>query len=185
MKNTRCNFWHVGLFLSTRPNRLHTHNHPRSPIPPLATLTSRATHAHPTSPRSTGFSAIWDCTSSSSSSINHQLGGVSARHPGLNQPRPASLAAPLDSKSTFTLHLRPAPVPKPVRCRHTHTQGKNSFSAVFISSTLPAGHNDSAASGIPSELSRSTPSALPISNTTAPSLLSLVLDHGTGFLMGR
>jgi len=30
------------------------------------TLTSRATHAHPTSPRSTGFCAIWDCISSSS-----------------------------------------------------------------------------------------------------------------------
>ena len=39
----------------TRPNRLHTHTHPPkrlahpfSPIPPLPTLTSRATHAHPT-----------------------------------------------------------------------------------------------------------------------------------------
>ena len=59
----------------TRPNRLHTHTHPpkrlahpHSPIPPLSTLTSRATHAHPTSPRSTGFCAIWDCISSSSSS---------------------------------------------------------------------------------------------------------------------
>ena len=58
-------------------NRLHTHTHPpkrlrlahpRSPIPPLSTLTSRATHAHPTSPRSTGFCARWDCISSSSSS---------------------------------------------------------------------------------------------------------------------
>ena len=54
----------------TRPNRLHTHTHPakclahpRSPIPPLSTLTSRATHAHPNSPRSTGFCAIWDCIS--------------------------------------------------------------------------------------------------------------------------
>ena len=35
-------------------------------IPPLSTLTSRATHAHPTSPRSTGFCATWDCISSSS-----------------------------------------------------------------------------------------------------------------------
>ena len=59
----------------TRPNRLHTHTHPpkrlthpRSPVPPLSTLTSRATHAHPTSPRSTGFYAIWDCISSDSSS---------------------------------------------------------------------------------------------------------------------
>ena len=41
----------------TRPNRLHTHTHPskrlahpRSPIPPLSTLTSRATHAHPLHP---------------------------------------------------------------------------------------------------------------------------------------
>ena len=42
--------------------------HPCSPIPPLSTLTSRATRAHPTSPRSTGFCAIWDCISSSSSS---------------------------------------------------------------------------------------------------------------------
>ena len=33
-----------------------------------STLTSRATHAHPTSPRSTGFCAIWGCISSSSSS---------------------------------------------------------------------------------------------------------------------
>ena len=31
-------------------------------------MTSRATHAQPTSPRSTGFCAIWDCISSSSSS---------------------------------------------------------------------------------------------------------------------
>ena len=59
----------------TRPNRLHTHTHPpkrlahpRSPMPPLSTLTSRATHANPTSPRSTGFCAIWDCCISSSSS---------------------------------------------------------------------------------------------------------------------
>jgi len=58
----------------TRPNRLHTHTHPpkrlahpRSPMPPLSTLTSRATHAHPTSLRSTGFCAIWGCISSSSS----------------------------------------------------------------------------------------------------------------------
>ena len=58
----------------TRPNRLHTHTqpprrlaHPRSPIPPLSTLTSRATQAHPTSPRSIGFCAIWGCISSSSS----------------------------------------------------------------------------------------------------------------------
>ena len=35
----------------------------------LSTMTSRATHAHPTSPRSTGFCAIWDCISSSSSSL--------------------------------------------------------------------------------------------------------------------
>ena len=57
----------------THPNRLHTHTHPSkrlahpfSPIPSLSTLTSRATHAHPTSPRSTGFCAIWGCISSSS-----------------------------------------------------------------------------------------------------------------------
>jgi len=60
----------------TRPNRLHTHTHPpkrlahpRSPIPPLSILTSRATHAHPTSSRSTGFCAIWGCISSSSSPV--------------------------------------------------------------------------------------------------------------------
>jgi len=45
--------------------------HPRSPIPPLSTLTSRATHAHPTSARSTGFCAIWDCISSSSQGCLH------------------------------------------------------------------------------------------------------------------
>ena len=39
-------------------------------IPPLSTLTSRATHAHPTSPRSSGFCAIWDCISSSSTKEN-------------------------------------------------------------------------------------------------------------------
>ena len=62
----------------TRPDRLHTHTHPpkrlahpRSPIPPLSALTSRATHAHPTSPRSTGFCAIWDCISSSSRKAGH------------------------------------------------------------------------------------------------------------------
>ena len=39
---------------TARPNRLHTHTHspkslahPRSPIPPLSTLTARATHARP------------------------------------------------------------------------------------------------------------------------------------------
>jgi len=42
-------------------------------MPPLSTLTSRATHAHPTSPRSIGFCAIWGCISSSSSSLNHSM----------------------------------------------------------------------------------------------------------------
>ena len=51
--------WHVRYIYANRRNL---------PIPPLSTLTSRATHAHPTSPRSTGFCAIWDCISSSSSS---------------------------------------------------------------------------------------------------------------------
>ena len=71
------------------PNRLHTHTHPRSaskrlahprsPIPPLSALTSRATHAHPTSPRSTGFCAIWDCISSSSMGRAHH-GALSATY---------------------------------------------------------------------------------------------------------
>jgi len=39
----------------------------------LDTNLTRNTHAHPTSPRSTGFCAIWDCISSSSSSIAHDL----------------------------------------------------------------------------------------------------------------
>ena len=44
-------------------------------MPPLSKLTSRATHAHPTSPRSTGFCAIRDCigldwTISSSITLN-------------------------------------------------------------------------------------------------------------------
>ena len=43
---------------------------------PLSTLTSRATHAHPTSPRSTGFCAIWGCISSFEfgPSLNSQYG---------------------------------------------------------------------------------------------------------------
>jgi len=51
--------------------------HPRSPIPPpLSTLTSRAAHAHPTSPRSTGFCAIWGCISSSSGAHEQCSRGV-------------------------------------------------------------------------------------------------------------
>ena len=54
------------------------------PIAPLSqrvasALTSRATHAHPTSPRSTGFCAIWGCISSSSSSSGGGGGGVASR----------------------------------------------------------------------------------------------------------
>ena len=83
----------------TRPNRLHTHTHPpkrlahpRSPIAPLSTLTSRATHAHPTSPRSTGFCAIWDCICSSSiyrelGHVPRQTSGTSGGPPGLNESR--------------------------------------------------------------------------------------------------
>ena len=69
-KSSRNNRWEQRKW-----QQCHTHTHPpkrlvhpRSPIPPLSTLTSRATHAHPTSPRSTGFCAIWNCISSSSSS---------------------------------------------------------------------------------------------------------------------
>ena len=82
----------------TRPNRLHTHTHPpkrlahqRSPIPPLSTLTSRATHAHPTSPRSTGFCAIWDCISSSSSSHADARQGAHRHDAGLWTCMPARL----------------------------------------------------------------------------------------------
>ena len=42
-------------------------------------LTSRATHAHPTSPRSTGFCAIWDCISPSSSGGGGGGGGKGKR----------------------------------------------------------------------------------------------------------
>jgi len=70
----------------------HTHTHPskrlahpRSPIPPLSTLTSRATHAHPTSPRSTGFCATWDCISSSSSSAVWDLGPAAPRRDGVHE----------------------------------------------------------------------------------------------------
>ena len=82
--------WTASSQTQTHPNRLHTHTHPpkrlahpRSPIPPLSTLTSRATHAHPTSPRSTGFCAIRDCISSSSSSCPSSLVLVAALHPPL------------------------------------------------------------------------------------------------------
>ena len=68
--------------------------HPRSPIPPLSTLTSRATHAHPTSPRSTGFCAIWDCISSSSSSE------ASAAFPR----RRCCLKAPRQERAAVTNH---------------------------------------------------------------------------------
>jgi len=51
-----------------------------APTAPLSTLTSRATHAHPTSPRSTGFCAIFDCISSSSSS-GPQPGVVQVHNP--------------------------------------------------------------------------------------------------------
>ena len=43
---------------ATRPNRFHTHTHkpkrlahPRSPMPPLSTLTAQATHARPLPPK--------------------------------------------------------------------------------------------------------------------------------------
>ena len=52
-----------GAYLNIVICQLRTHAKP-----PISTLTSRATHAHPTSPRSTGFCAIWGCISSSSSS---------------------------------------------------------------------------------------------------------------------
>ena len=69
-----------------RPNRLHNHTqsprrraHPRSPMPPLLTLTARATHARPLAiTRSIGFCAIWGCISSSSSSSSSLVGGASA-----------------------------------------------------------------------------------------------------------
>jgi len=104
--------------------------HPRSPIPPLLTLTSRATHAHPTSPRSTGFCAIWGCISSSSSS-NSTLPG-----PPTSTPRhvaAAALAAPgrdaASPRAPRRLHTKPRPhLPRPGtaaptarRCRRTRT----------------------------------------------------------------
>ena len=58
--------FHIFNGFSTSPHPHKRLAHPRSPIPPLSTLTSRAAHAHPTSPRSTGFCAIWGCISSSS-----------------------------------------------------------------------------------------------------------------------
>ena len=65
--------------------------HPRSPIHPLSTLTSRATHAHPTSPRSTGFCAIWGCISSSSSSFSYTCLFCATAPRGDNNPPPLSL----------------------------------------------------------------------------------------------
>ena len=103
----------------TRPNRLHTHTHPpkrlahpRSPIPPLSTLTSRATHAHPTSPRSTGFCAIWDCISSSSlipldrqSTINQQRGTLRGTPEALaHSPSQMPLSCPVAPISQRELH---------------------------------------------------------------------------------
>ena len=65
--------------LAFGPKRLA---HPRSPVPPLSTLTSRAAHAHPTSPRSTGFCAIWDCISSRSSGQPEEL--LHQERPGIS-----------------------------------------------------------------------------------------------------
>ena len=55
-RSSRSPWRHHELF-PTRPNRLHTHthsprrlSHPRSPMPPLSTLTARATHARPLLP---------------------------------------------------------------------------------------------------------------------------------------
>ena len=88
----------------TRPNRLHTHTHPpkrlahpRSPIPPLSALTSRATHAHPTSPRSTGFGAIWDCISSSSMCLIFKAVSATFTSTSQSQARPVHLLASLKS----------------------------------------------------------------------------------------
>jgi len=54
--------------LLRKPRSLILHDAEALSAHSSAQLTSRATHAHPTSPRSTGFCAIWDCISSSSSS---------------------------------------------------------------------------------------------------------------------
>ena len=47
--------WSIIPKTRRKPKVTHFHI---SPMPPLSALTSRATHAHPTSPRSTGFCAI-------------------------------------------------------------------------------------------------------------------------------
>jgi len=57
------------LLLLSRPYSMTAQLNKITPPALLSTLTPRTTHAHPTSPPSTGFCAIWDCISSSSSSI--------------------------------------------------------------------------------------------------------------------
>ena len=69
----------------------------------LSTLTSRATHAHPTSPRSTGFCAIWGCISSSCSPSTSYSSGV--RWKGHNRTLTAVHAMlPRCSPSVFIFH---------------------------------------------------------------------------------
>ena len=54
------------------------------------TMTSRAKHTLPTSPRSTGFCAIWDCISSSSSSTARVCKWLTRQRPELTMALMAS-----------------------------------------------------------------------------------------------
>ena len=118
----------------TRPNRLHTHTHPpkrlahpRSPIPPLSTLTSRARHAHSTSPRSTGFCAIWGCISSSS---------ISQRSSAFrNRSSPTHAFGILSALVSFLISIFVRAVrarPPSSRCRHHRHQRCHQHPTVLI-----------------------------------------------------
>ena len=141
--------------IQTRPHRLHTHTHPpkrlahpRSPIPPLSTLTSRATHAHPTSPRGTGFCVIWDCTTSSSSStpankrakdlhvtLSHSSVGAGG-FPN-SQKLPVSFFKIYDTKlhSTPSIKLSPWVIPALISASPSHHSRSSSDLAELLSLT--------------------------------------------------
>jgi len=88
---------------------------------PLSTLTSRAIHAHPTSPRSTGFCAIRDCITSSSSS--RDLENQRKRKEASYWPRARALNTPA------FLCTRPPPPPSASPAPRRGSESELSFTS--------------------------------------------------------
>jgi len=91
-------------------------------------LTSRATHAHPTSPRSIGFCAIWDCISSSWRTWTYRT-RRSSRHSRRSLPCPARAAAAAAAPATTPA----APVMVAMDAEHTPQQTHPGFFFQFSS----------------------------------------------------